>query len=86
MVLERRWKEIRYQPGEEIHDAYVEYRAYYMMDGRRFRMITGEQGLLSLKGKKSKELKKLLAEKKIKFRKMPEQALIVAGEFYDRRP
>jgi hypothetical protein len=86
MVLERRWKEIRYQPSEEIHDAYTEHRAYYMMDGRMFRIITGEQGLLSLKGKKNRELKKLLAEKKLRFRKMPEQALIAAGEFYDRIP
>lgn len=84
-VVAHEWKVMKLAPDKEVSVSYVDKVEYYMFDGKKFQLIDSDQDLIELSGTKNKELKKLLSSQETRFRKQPEQALITASAFYDRK-
>ena len=83
MVLARNRKFLQYQPGEEISEVYRESIAYFMMNGKQFVEISSESDIVSLRGRKNKELRKMLHTRNLRFKKAPEQTLQAAARYVD---
>lgn len=83
MVVARTRKSLHYQPGEEVTEVYRESTAYFMMDGKRFASISSESDLVSLRGRKNKDLRKMLHTRNLRFKKAPEQTLLAAARYFD---
>jgi len=56
---------------------------YYIERNQKYSTISGERSFLSFFKDKKPELKKLLKEKKIKFRKQPEAAMALLAAYYE---
>lgn len=56
---------------------------YYIERDQKYSTISSEKSFLSYFNDKKVELKKLLKEKKIKFRKQPEVAMILMASYYE---
>jgi hypothetical protein len=84
-VLAWHQKFIRDRPGEETSEVFEEKVQYYIRKDNRFLEVVSENQLLGLKGNRNKSLRKLFAEKHIRFRKNTEEALLIAATFYDQQ-
>lgn len=75
MQLSIKDKEVRYH--------FVPKTTYYLERNHKYEIINGEKSFLNLFSDKKNELKKHLKEQKIKFKKKPEEAMILLATYYE---
>jgi hypothetical protein len=81
-VFAKRQKKLEASLKAEDESIYKQYNEYFLEINHLFYRISGESGLLDLLKDKKAQLKKYIKEKKISFRKDPEQAIIQTAGYY----
>lgn len=83
-IYVKKIKNMQYSLDKKIvHYYFIPKTYYYIERDQKYSVISGEKSFLSYFNDKKPELKKLLREKKIKFRKQPENAMILIVSYYE---
>ena len=85
MLVAKREKKISQQYSNmEINNVVYSYNFYYIRKGNVFYPVSSKKSLLKVLRPKQKEVQQYLKKNKIKFKKAPEKALLMAVEYYDQ--
>ena len=83
-IYVKRIKHMQYSLENKVVRYYfVPKTTYYLERAQNYSVINGEKSFFNYFKDKKPELKKLLKEKKIKFRKQPEDAMILLASYYE---
>ncbi|SFH11985.1 hypothetical protein [Pedobacter insulae] len=83
-IYVRRTKNMQFSLQNKVVTYYfVPKTSYYIERDQKYSTINGEKSFLSFFKDKKPELKKLLKEKKIKFRKQPDEAMVLLASYYE---
>jgi hypothetical protein len=86
-ILAKRVKKQQYSIGNQDKQYYfVPKTTYYLERNDKYEIINGESSFMNLFKDKKNELKKHLKDKKIKFKKQPEEAMILLATHYESLP
>jgi hypothetical protein len=69
--------------GKVVRYYFIPKTAYYIERDQKYSVISGEKSFFNYFKDKKPQLKNLLKEKKIKFRKQPEEAMILLASYYE---
>ena len=67
-----------------VDDYYIPKMYYYLQKDGRYYSVSGEGAFLDVLKDHKKELKKYLKDNKIKFRRQPEEAMVMLAKYYDQ--
>ena len=85
MLLAKREKTIKEgYVNVQLNNAILQKTIYYIKKDGHYHIIKNMRSLLSVLKNKKKEIQQYLNSNKIKFKKDPEHAMIVAAEYFDR--
>ena len=84
MVVAKKWKQVQYFQGEEQAYSFIASAIYYVYDQEIFRDVSSQKELLSIFKGQEKEIKKMLRQQKLSFKRNKEQSLIKAANYYDQ--
>jgi hypothetical protein len=84
-LFAKREKKISQQYSNmEINNVVYSESFYYISKGNVFYQVTNKNSLLNILKPKQKEVQQYLKKNKIKFKKTPEKAALMAVEYYDQ--
>lgn len=83
-ILAKRVKKVQLTTNSQNLGYYfVPKTTYYLVRNDKYEVISGESSFMNLFKDKKNELKKHLKENKIKFKKQPEEAMILLTTYYE---
>lgn len=86
-VLVKRAKTLQLNvTSSEVRKYFVSKTSYFLEKDHQYYPINGESSFLSFFKDKKVALKKYLRERKIKFRKTPEEAMVLLASYYEQLP
>lgn len=84
-VLAKKKKQVLYRTNEEKTIAnYQEFKSYFIVKDGVFTEVSKVKQLFAIYSDKTKEIKNMIGQKKLSFRKNPEQMLTAIASFYDQ--